>query len=49
MIPGSYFPVPYLWLPLNSVPQTALGGTVYNVPCGRVVSEYTSREEIRQP
>lgn len=37
MVPGAYFPVPYLWLPLSSTPQTALGGTVYGVPCGRVV------------
>ncbi|KAF2106847.1 choline dehydrogenase-like protein [Lophiotrema nucula] len=37
MIPGAYFPVPYLWLPLLSTPQTALNGTVYSVPCGRVV------------
>jgi choline dehydrogenase len=37
MIPGAYFPVPYLWLPLTSTPQTALGGTTYGVPCGRVV------------
>jgi choline dehydrogenase len=37
MIPGAYFPVPYLWLPLMSTPQTALGGTSYGVPCGRVV------------
>ncbi|KAH9880905.1 hypothetical protein IAQ61_001199 [Plenodomus lingam] len=37
MIPGAYFPVPYLWLPLMSTPQAALGGTSYGVPCGRVV------------
>lgn len=37
MIPGAYFPVPYLWIPLASTPQQALGGTVYGVPCGRVV------------
>lgn len=37
MIPGAYFPVPYLWLPLMSTPQAALGGTAYSVPCGRVV------------
>ncbi|KAI4640376.1 hypothetical protein J4E93_008582 [Alternaria ventricosa] len=37
MIPGAYFPVPYLWLPLMSTPQTALGGISYGVPCGRVV------------
>jgi choline dehydrogenase len=37
MIPGAYFPVPYLWLPLLSTPQIALGGTSYGVPCGRGV------------
>ncbi|KAF2662540.1 GMC oxidoreductase [Lophiostoma macrostomum CBS 122681] len=37
MVPGAYFPVPYLWLPLSSTPQTALDNTVYGVPCGRVV------------
>ncbi|KAF2846944.1 GMC oxidoreductase [Plenodomus tracheiphilus IPT5] len=37
MVPGAYFPVPYLWLPLLSTPQAALGGTSYSVPCGRVV------------
>jgi choline dehydrogenase-like flavoprotein len=37
MIPGAYFPVPYLWLPLESTPQRALGGTSYSVPCGRAV------------
>lgn len=37
MVPGAYFPVPYLWLPLMSAPQTALEGTSYGVPCGRVV------------
>lgn len=37
MIPGAYFPVPYLWLPLSSTPQAALGGTSYSVPCGRGV------------
>ncbi|CAO2658119.1 Nn.00g073790.m01.CDS01 [Neocucurbitaria sp. VM-36] len=37
MVPGAYFPVPYLWLPLMSTPQAALGGTSYSVPCGRVV------------
>jgi choline dehydrogenase-like flavoprotein len=37
MIPGAYFPVPYLWLPLMSIPQTALGDKSYGVPCGRVV------------
>ncbi|KAF2189246.1 GMC oxidoreductase [Zopfia rhizophila CBS 207.26] len=37
LVPGAYFPVPYLWLPFSSTPQTALGGTVYSVPCGRVV------------
>ncbi|KAH6643036.1 choline dehydrogenase-like protein [Boeremia exigua] len=37
MVPGAYFPVPYLWLPLMSTPQAALEGTSYGVPCGRVV------------
>jgi choline dehydrogenase len=37
MIPGAYFPVPYLWSPLMSTPQTALDRTSYGVPCGRVV------------
>lgn len=37
MVPGAYFPVPYLWLPLMSTPQAGLGGTSYDVPCGRVV------------
>ncbi|KAF1851313.1 GMC oxidoreductase [Cucurbitaria berberidis CBS 394.84] len=37
MVPGAYFPVPYLWLPLMTTPQLALGGTSYGVPCGRVV------------
>ncbi|KAF1954478.1 choline dehydrogenase-like protein [Byssothecium circinans] len=37
MVPGAYFPVPYLWLPLMSTPQTALANTSYGVACGRVV------------
>ncbi|KAF2627624.1 GMC oxidoreductase [Macroventuria anomochaeta] len=37
MVPGAYFPVPYLWLPLMSTPQAALNGTSYSVPCGRAV------------
>ncbi|KAL1794907.1 hypothetical protein ACET3X_006723 [Alternaria dauci] len=37
MIPGAYFPVPYLWLPLMSTPQTALNNKSFGVPCGRVV------------
>ncbi|KAF2200642.1 choline dehydrogenase-like protein [Delitschia confertaspora ATCC 74209] len=37
LVPGAYFPVPYLWLPLFSTPQTALNNTVYGVPCGRAV------------
>ena len=37
MIPGAYFPVPYLWIPLVSIPQVALGNTSYSVPCGRAV------------
>ncbi|KAK3686200.1 hypothetical protein B0T22DRAFT_467490 [Podospora appendiculata] len=37
LIPGAYFPVPYLWLPLLSVPQTALNSKIFNIPAGRVV------------
>ncbi|KAF2246817.1 GMC oxidoreductase [Trematosphaeria pertusa] len=37
MIPGLFPAIPYFWLPLMSTPQTALGGTSYTVPCGRVV------------
>ena len=37
MIPGAYFPVPYLWLPLTSTPQAALNNVSYSVPCGRAV------------
>ncbi|CAN9327524.1 unnamed protein product [Alternaria sp. RS040] len=37
MIPGAYFPVPYLWLPLMSTPQTALNNASFGVPCGRLV------------
>ncbi|KAF2260261.1 choline dehydrogenase-like protein [Lojkania enalia] len=37
MVPGAWLPVPYLWLPLMSTPQTALGGTSYSVPCGQIV------------
>ena len=37
LVPGAYFPVPYLWLPLPTVPQRALNGRSFNVPAGRVV------------
>lgn len=37
LVPGDYFPVPYLWLPFESTPQRALNNAVYTVPCGRVV------------
>jgi choline dehydrogenase len=37
LIPGSFFPVPYLWLPLNSVPQEQLNNQTFSVPLGRVV------------
>jgi len=37
LIPGAFFPVPYLWLPLQSAPQKALNGRSFNVPVGRVV------------
>jgi choline dehydrogenase-like flavoprotein len=37
LVPGAYFPVPYLWLPLVSTPQSALNNQVYGVTCARVV------------
>jgi choline dehydrogenase-like flavoprotein len=37
LVPGAYFPVPYLWLPLISTPQSALNNQVYGVTCARVV------------
>ncbi|KXX79129.1 Oxygen-dependent choline dehydrogenase [Madurella mycetomatis] len=37
LIPGAYFPVPYLWIPLPSTPQAALNGRSFNVPAGKVV------------
>ncbi|GAB1319975.1 hypothetical protein MFIFM68171_10185 [Madurella fahalii] len=37
LIPGAYFPVPYLWIPLPSIPQAALNGRSFNVPAGKVV------------
>ncbi|KAK0645452.1 hypothetical protein B0T16DRAFT_428576 [Cercophora newfieldiana] len=37
LVPGSFFPVPYLWIPLPSTPQAALNGKTFNVPAGRVV------------
>jgi choline dehydrogenase len=37
LVPGAYFPVPYLWLPLISTPQTALNNQVYGVTTGRGV------------
>ena len=37
MVPGAHFPVLYLWLPLVSTPQVALGNTSYGVLCGYVV------------
>ncbi|KAH6842438.1 GMC oxidoreductase-domain-containing protein [Chaetomium sp. MPI-CAGE-AT-0009] len=37
LIPGAFFPVPYLWIPLPSTPQTALNGRSFNVPAGKVV------------
>ena len=37
LVPGAFFPVPYLWIPLPSVPQSALNGRSFNAPAGRVV------------
>jgi choline dehydrogenase len=37
LVPGAFNPAPYLWLPLNSVPQAALNNQTFNVPIGRVV------------
>ena len=37
LVPGAYFPVPYLWIPLPSTPQAALNGRTFNVPAGKVV------------
>ncbi|KAK4182808.1 putative GMC oxidoreductase [Podospora australis] len=37
LVPGSFFPVPYMWLPLLSVPQPALNNKVFNIPAGKVV------------
>jgi choline dehydrogenase len=37
LIPGAFFPVPYLWIPLPSVPQAALNGRSFNCPAGKVV------------
>lgn len=37
LVPGAFFPVPYLWIPLPSTPQTALNGRTFNVPAGKVV------------
>jgi len=37
LIPGAFNPVPYLWIPLPSVPQEALNNRSFNVPLGRVV------------
>lgn len=37
LIPGSFFPVPYLWLPLPSTPQAALNGRSFNIPAAKVV------------
>ncbi|KAK4233272.1 oxygen-dependent choline dehydrogenase [Achaetomium macrosporum] len=37
LVPGEYFPVPYLWIPLPSTPQTALNGRSFNIPAGKVV------------
>ncbi|KAF9872374.1 hypothetical protein CkaCkLH20_10201 [Colletotrichum karsti] len=37
LVPGAFFPVPYLWLPLDSAPQPALNNRSFSVPAGRVV------------
>ncbi|KXH27641.1 hypothetical protein CSAL01_04512 [Colletotrichum salicis] len=37
LIPGAFFPVPYLWPNLNSAPQSALNNRTFSVPAGRVV------------
>ncbi|KXH32733.1 hypothetical protein CSIM01_04226 [Colletotrichum simmondsii] len=37
LVPGAFFPVPYLWPNLNSAPQSALNNRVFPVPAGRVV------------
>ncbi|KAF6822536.1 choline dehydrogenase [Colletotrichum plurivorum] len=37
LVPGSFFPVPYLWLPLESAPQASLNNRSFSVPAARVV------------
>ncbi|KAL0930316.1 choline dehydrogenase [Colletotrichum truncatum] len=37
LVPGAFFPVPYLWLGLTSTPQAALNNRSFPVPAGRVV------------
>ncbi|KAL0768925.1 hypothetical protein CaCOL14_008233 [Colletotrichum acutatum] len=37
LVPGAFFPVPYLWPNLNSAPQSALNDRIFPVPAGRVV------------
>lgn len=37
MVPGAWFPVPYLWDSLPSTPQAALNNKTFNVPAGKVV------------
>ncbi|KAL5611843.1 hypothetical protein BROUX41_000583 [Berkeleyomyces rouxiae] len=37
LIPGNYNPVPYMWLPLESMPQVALNNKTFTAPVGRVV------------
>ncbi|OHW98815.1 GMC oxidoreductase [Colletotrichum incanum] len=37
LVPGAFFPVPYLWLGLTSAPQPALNNREFSVPAGRVV------------
>jgi choline dehydrogenase-like flavoprotein len=37
LIPGAFFPVPYLWIPLMSAPQPVLNNKSFSVPLGHVV------------
>ncbi|KAL8369879.1 hypothetical protein RB595_000300 [Gaeumannomyces hyphopodioides] len=37
LVPGAFFPVPYLWLGLTSAPQTELNNRTFAVPAGRAV------------
>jgi len=37
LVPGDFFPVPYMWIPLLSVPQPGLNNRVFNAKIGKVV------------